>query len=207
MLKITLQIYKIEEGGFRMTYQEGLNQIDKATQKINEANQIMLESIMNAFLFTWQWWIALAMIVVPWIIWMIVRNREKSARLFSAGLLVMAISEILDAIGISYGNWSYPVKVIPVVTVSFSYRLSVLPVIVMLLLQFKPQFNPYIKAIFFGGFGAYVGLPALAAMDLYKKMNWTFTYSFIILTLMYILAHWFSRRISFGEINENNEKS
>lgn len=184
-----------------MTFQEGLNKIDQATQKITEANQLTIETVMDAFLFTWRWWIALAMIIVPWIIWMIFRDRKNSARIFSSGLLVMVISEIMDAIGVSYGMWAYPVKVIPVATVSFSFRLSVLPVFLMLLLQFKPQFNPYIKAIVYGGFGAYVGLPLMAMLDLYKKIDWTFTYSFFILTLMYLLSHWYSRRKSFEEIN------
>ncbi|HWO77415.1 MAG TPA: CBO0543 family protein [Bacillus sp. (in: firmicutes)] len=186
-----------------MTYQQGLNQIEKAVQKITEANQLTVESVMNAFLFTWQWWIALAMMIVPWIIWVIFRDRKNSARLFSAGLLVMVISEILDAIGVSMGKWAYPVKVIPVATVSFSFRLSVLPVLTMLLLQFKPRLNPFIKAIFYGGFGAFVGLPLLASIDLYKKIDWAYTYSFFILSTTYLLAHWFSRRNSFQEINNN----
>jgi hypothetical protein len=190
-----------------MTYLEGLNQIDKVTQKITEANQLTVEAIMNAFLFTWQWWIALAMMIVPWIIWMTFRDRKNSARIFSAGLLVMVLSETMDAIGVSFGKWTYPVKVIPVATVSFSFRLSVLPVLVMLLLQFKPRFNQYIKAIFFGGLGAYGGLPLLDGIDLYKKIDWSLTYSFIILTLIYLLAHWFSRRNSFEEINKNSSDS
>jgi hypothetical protein len=126
-----------------MTYQEGLNQIDKATQKMTEANQLIVESIMNAFLFTWQWWVALAMMVIPWVIWGIFRNRESSARIFSAGLLVMVLSEILDTVGVSFGKWAYPVKLVPVATINFSFRLSVLPVFIMLLLQYKPGFNPY----------------------------------------------------------------
>ncbi|WP_394237061.1 hypothetical protein [Niallia oryzisoli] len=65
-----------------MTYQEGLNLIDEATQKITEAKQSIVDAIMNAFLFTWQWWIALAMIVLPWTIWFILRDRESSARIF-----------------------------------------------------------------------------------------------------------------------------
>lgn len=188
-----------------MTYEEGLNQIDKATQKITEATQLTIESIMNAFLFTWQWWVALAMMIVPWFIWMILRDRKNSARIFSAGLLVMVISEIMDAIGVSFGKWAYPVKVIPVATVSFSFRLSVLPVFVMLLLQYKPRLNPYLKAIFFGGVSAYVGLPLMSILDLYKKMDWSLTYSFFILTLLYLLSHWFSRRNSFEGINHDSE--
>jgi len=76
-----------------VTFQDGLDQIDKATEKISDASQLTIEAVMNAFLFTWQWWIALAMIIVPWIIWILFRDRERSAHLFSAGLLVMVISE------------------------------------------------------------------------------------------------------------------
>ncbi|WP_144553216.1 CBO0543 family protein [Bacillus sp. X1(2014)] len=186
-----------------MTYQEGLNQIDRATQKITEANQLIIEAIMNAFLFTWQWWVALAMMVIPWVIWGIFRNRESSARIFSAGLLVMVLSEILDTVGVSFGKWAYPVKLVPVATINFSFRLSVLPVFVMLLLQYKPGFNPYLKAVIFGGLAAYVGMPVLGMIDLYKKIDWAYTYSFFILTLFYLIAHWFSRRNSFEKINKN----
>lgn len=185
-----------------MTYQEGLKQVDKATKMINEANELIVETVMNAFLFTWQWWVSLGMIVVPWIIWAIFRNRENTARLFSAGLLVMVLSEILDTLGVSFGKWAYPVKVVPVATLNFSYRLSVLPVFVMLLLQYKPNFNPFLKAVFFGVLGAYVGIPVLAKIDLYKKIDWSFTYSFLILTSFYLIAHWFSHSKSFERLEK-----
>jgi hypothetical protein len=185
-----------------MTYQEGLKQVDKATKMINEANELIVETVMNAFLFTWQWWVSLAMIVAPWIIWGIFRNRENTARLFSAGLLVMVLSEILDTLGVSFGKWAYPVKVVPVATLNFSFRLSVLPVFVMLLLQYKPNFNPYLKAVFFGALSAYIGIPVLAKFDLYKKIDWSFTYSFLILTSFYLLAHWFSRLNTFEKLEK-----
>ncbi|MGJ7922314.1 CBO0543 family protein [Neobacillus sp. LXY-4] len=186
-----------------MTYQEGLNQIDKATNKITEANQMIVEAVTDAFLFTWQWWIALVMIILPWTIWLILLNRENAARIFSAGLLVMVLSEILDTFGVSYGKWAYPVKIAPVATINFSFRLSVLPVVVMLLLQYKPRINPFIKAVSFGVFGAYIGLPILSKIDLYKKLDWAYTYSFLILTVFYLMAHWFSRLNSFEKINKN----
>lgn len=184
-----------------MNYQDGLKQIDKSTKMISDANHLTIEAVMNAFLFTWQWWLALAMIVVPWAIWGVFRNRESSARILSAGLLVMVLSEILDTFGVSFGKWAYPVKVVPVATLNFSYRLSVLPVFLMLLLQFKPTYNPFVKAIFFGGLGAYVGMPLLAMIDLYKKIDWAFTYSFLILTLFYLTAHWFIQLNTFEKIN------
>lgn len=90
-----------------------------------------------------------------------------------------------------------PIKVVPIANLNFSFRLSVLPVLFMLFLQFKPQFNPFIKAVLYGALGAYVGLPILESIDLYKQIDWQLTYSFFILTGLYLLGHWFSRRKSF----------
>jgi hypothetical protein len=70
------------------------------------------------------------------------------------------------------------------------------------LLQYKPNFNPYLKAVFFGVLGAYVGMPVLAKFDLYKKIDWSYTYSFLILTSFYLLAHWFSRLNSFEKLEK-----
>lgn len=189
--------------GFVMTFQEGLNQVNKANEKIVEANRLIVDAAMNDFLFSWQWWIALAMIVIPWVIWLILRDRQSTARIFSAGLLMMVLAEILDTAGVSFGKWAYPVKVFPVATLNFSYRLSVLPVFLMLLLQYKPNINPFIKAFFFAGLGAYVGMPILSMIDLYKKIDWAYTYSFFILITFYLLSHWFSRLNSFEKISKN----
>jgi hypothetical protein len=175
--------------------------MDKIEKLEEQLIQATYHNWVHNQLFTWQWWIALTMIVVPWIIWGICRNRESSARIFSAGLLIMVLSEILDTFGVSFGKWAYPVKVVPVSTINFSFRLSVLPVVLMLFLQFKPRFNPYIKAIIFGGFGAYIGMPILAMIDLYQKIDWAYTYSFFILTAFYLLAHWFSQMNTFKKIS------
>ncbi|MFD2216374.1 hypothetical protein [Metabacillus endolithicus] len=50
---------------------------------------------------------------MAWIIWMILRERKISVRIFSAGLLLMIISEIMDAIGVSLGKWAYLSKLYP----------------------------------------------------------------------------------------------
>ncbi|MEI2405841.1 CBO0543 family protein [Niallia taxi] len=183
-----------------MKYQEGLRLIDEANDKITEGNSMIVDAILHAFLFTWQWWIAVGMIIIPWSVWLIIRDKNSSGRLFAAGLLVMVMSEILDTVGVMFGSWSYPIKVLPVATINFSFRLSVLPVVVMLLLQYKPGINPFIKAIGFGAFGSFIGLPLLSMIDLYKKLQWQYTYSFIILTVFYLLSHFFVYKCKFNEI-------
>jgi hypothetical protein len=155
-----------------MTFQEGLKQVEKATHKIVEANNMITEATMDAFLFTWKWWIALAMLIIPWVVWAIFRKKESSARLMFAAFFVMIFSSTLDSIGVDNGNWYYPLKVIPLPTISYSYRYSLLPVIIMFLIQIKPNFNPFIKAVLFGAVSAFVGMPILTALDMYRKIDW-----------------------------------
>ncbi|WP_394237063.1 CBO0543 family protein [Niallia oryzisoli] len=116
----------------------------------------------------------------------------------------MVLSEILDTIGVSYGMWAYPVKVVPVASINFSFRLSVLPVFFMLLLQYKPRLNPFIKAIIYGVLGAYLGMPILSKIDLYKKIDWAYTYSFFILTAFYLMGYWFSNLNTYKKIANGN---
>ncbi|WP_026580853.1 CBO0543 family protein [Bacillus sp. J33] len=183
-----------------MNFQDGLNLIDKANKMITEANKMITEATYNAFLFTWNWWIALGMLVIPWILWGVFRKKDSSSRLLFAGFIVMILSSILDSYGVDRGKFAYPVKVIPLPTLSYSFRYSMVPVTIMFLLQYKPHLNPLIKAILFAGFSAYIGMPLMAMIHLYKKVDWAYTYSFFILFSLFMIAHWFSRRKSFGEI-------
>lgn len=183
-----------------MTVQEGLKQIEKSGQKIVEANQMVVDATMNAFLFTWKWWVAVGMLIIPWVLWAIFRKKESSARLLYSSFIVMIMSSSLDAFGVDFGKWSYPIKAIPLPTISYSFRYSLVPVMIMFFLQIKPNFNPFIKAVIFAGFGAYVGMPLMTMLDMYKKIDWAYTYSFFILTIMYLIAHWFSRRKSFEKL-------
>ncbi|MCR2803564.1 CBO0543 family protein [Paenibacillus soyae] len=189
-----------------MSLDEGLEKVSEANEQIVEANGIVADVIMNAFLFTWQWWLGVALIVVPWFIWFVIRDRQSTGRLLSAGLFVMIFSAVLDTIGIESGLWSYPIKVIPSPTLSFSFRLSVLPVLAMLFIQIKPHLNPFVKAVVYGIIAAYVGLPLLTLIDMYKKINWAYTYSFLILTGMYLAAYGLYNLNSFERVRSGPAK-
>ncbi|WP_436375914.1 CBO0543 family protein [Cytobacillus sp. BC1816] len=183
-----------------MTFQEGLNQLDKTNKIITNANKLIADVNLNTFLFTLSWWAALAMLLVPWILWAFFRKKESSARLLFAAFITMIISTTIDGLGVDFGKWAYPVKVIPIPTISYSFRYGIVPVAIMFLIQFKPNINPIVKAVLFGGFGAFVGMPIMSILHLYKKIDWAYTYSFFILVLLYLIAHWFSRRSSFEKI-------
>ncbi|TYP68085.1 CBO0543 family protein [Paenibacillus methanolicus] len=172
-----------------MNFEEGLKKVDEANRQIVEANGMVTDVIATTFIYSWKWWFGVALIVVPWATWFIIRERKSTGRLLCAGLFIMIFSAVLDTLGIENGLWTYPVKVIPSPTISFSFRLSVLPVLAMVFIQYKPRIHPFLKAVVYGGGAAYIGLPLLATIDMYKKINWQYSYSFGILTVMYLTAY------------------
>lgn len=189
-----------------MDYQEGLSRVGDANSKIVEANGEVADVIFSVYIYHWNWYLAIFLIIAPWVIWAIFRKRESTARLLLAALFIMIFSAVLDTIGIENGLWAYPVKAIPSPTLSFSYRLSVLPVLAMLLIQYKPHVSPILKSILYAGVSAYVGLPLMSMVDLYKKLNWAYTYSFFILITMYLIAYWLTQLKSFKPISPGPDK-
>ncbi|MBB3108785.1 hypothetical protein FHS18_000813 [Paenibacillus phyllosphaerae] len=185
-----------------MNFEEGLQKVSKANEQIVDANQMVADVIMNVYLFTWRWWIGLALIVLPWVAWVILRDKRSTGRLLCAGLFIMIFSAVWDTIGIENGLWSYPVKVVPSPTLSFSFRLSVLPVLCMLFIQYMPRLHASIKGPLYGAIGAFIGMPLLASIDLYKKLNWAYPYSFFILTGMYWMAYWLYNLNSFARVED-----
>jgi hypothetical protein len=72
----------------------------------------------------------------------------------------------------------------------------------MLLLQWKAEMNALIKACLFGGIAAFVGEPLFDWLEFYEPKEWKSIYSFPILTIIYLLAHYLSRRKSFGPLTD-----
>ncbi len=153
----------------------------------------------NVFL-TWRWWVGVGLIVIPWVIWFFVRRKESSARLLFAGLFVMLVSVILDLVGSFLGLWTYPYKVFPLMPELVPFDLSSLPVVTMVFLQYFLKVKPVIKALVYAGFGAFVFEPLMIWLKLYDNISWPHYYSFLILVVIYLIAHRLSKASSFAPV-------
>ena len=71
----------------------------------------------------------------------------------------MLVAAWLDFVGVAFGLWSYDYIIIPLTPAFIPWDTSLLPVTIMLLLQYKPYVNPFIKSVFFGAITAFVGDP------------------------------------------------
>jgi hypothetical protein len=75
--------------------------IGKASDEYADAFYKMLDVWQKYMLFTWRWWLDLALAIIPWIIWLKVRDKVSTHRLLYAGFIVMMLTSFLDMLGMS----------------------------------------------------------------------------------------------------------
>ncbi|UKS29324.1 hypothetical protein LOZ80_10475 [Paenibacillus sp. HWE-109] len=189
-----------------MTIQDGINQVEQAQQEIVEANTLINDAIIHSFLFTWRWWLGIALFIVPWLIWLKYKKKDSSNRLFLAGLCSILLGQIIDMFALSMGKWSYPIKFIPCSGTTFlPYHFSMLPVGVMFAIQIKPKLNPILKGIILGLICAYLIEPFFTKTGFYNPKNWKYIYDVCIYFSIYNIAHLLTRLKHFGPIESKDE--
>lgn len=128
----------------------------------------------NNILFTWRWWIALSLIILPWTIWLFVRKKESTDRLLYVAFFVMVVSSALDMCGIALNLWYYPVTVLPLMPEFNPFDICALPVATMLCIQYFPDVGPYIKAIIYSLISSFMFEPLNQWLGLYKRIHWQY---------------------------------
>ncbi|MGZ4033165.1 MAG: CBO0543 family protein [Tumebacillaceae bacterium] len=178
-----------------------MQQIQNAYQQVVTGNQHYREIWKHDIVFTWRWWLSITLLLLSWAIWFRFRKREIQDRLLYAGLIVIILSCWMDFIGVISGMWFYTAKLIPTMPAYLTLDFSILPVQVMLLIQWKPHLSSWFKGLLFGAFNAFVAEPLLEWIDVYIPTNWQEIYSFPIYILIYLIAHTLAyKRHNFQEI-------
>jgi multisubunit Na+/H+ antiporter MnhE subunit len=173
-----------------MAFEEGLNQAEKAYNQFAEVNSLFAKIVTEYFLFTWQWWLGLALFLVPWIIWFIFRDRDRTRQLLLGGLLTIILALTIDLSALSLELWSYPMIMIPLAPFVFlPYHFSLAPVGIMFALQIKPKMNSLLKGVIFSAIAAFGGMNFFNAIDFYNPKNWSTLYDFIIFLFLYYAAY------------------
>ncbi|MDZ5472387.1 CBO0543 family protein [Bacillus sp. 31A1R] len=167
----------------------------------NEIEKLVYERIdiwKEYVLFSELWWLGVALSIIPWIIWFLIRKKDSADRLMYAALFVMVISLCLDVLGDQLGIWSYRYNVIPVLPTYLPWDITLMPVTVIVILQFKPEGNPFVKALIFAIISSYLAEPFFNKLQIYNLKHWKYTYSLPIQILIYLLAHYITKKDNFA---------
>ena len=160
--------------------------LDEVYNILAQDNYKLTDIWLNHIVFRWRWWLLLGLSIIPWIIWINIRNKNDTVRLLFVGLIVAMVSNTLDTIGINYDMWHYDWKIFPFISLYLPWDLTLFPVSIMLMLQYKPKINKYIKAITFSFTCAFIFEPLFSLLSLYDTVHWKYWYSFIIYIFLYL---------------------
>jgi hypothetical protein len=184
-----------------MRYKENVKMmIDTIDNDLKELIQIRIEVWSDHVVFSWLWWLGVFLSIVPWLIWIKYRKKDSSDRLLFVGFFVAVISLCLDVIGDQLGLWHYRFVVIPFLPSYLPWDLTLMPLTVMFLIQIKPKVNPLIKAAIFAILASYIGEPIFRWLGVYVLDDWSTSYSVPIQFLIYLIAHYLSRRDKFSPV-------
>ncbi len=124
-------------------------------------------------LSTWEFWVNLALLVIPLIVLYLVIDRKKALLLGFFGFNVHVWFTYLDAFGVSKAWWFYPYKVLPIMPVSFALDVSFIPVTYMLVYQWilHHQKNYYLYMFGLSLLLAFIFKPLMSALGLFQLSN------------------------------------
>lgn len=173
--------------------------------KIIDANVNQIEMLIQKKVDIWiehvvfspLWWFGISL----WIIWYFFHKKESRDRLLYSGYVVMVIALILDVLGDQWALWHYRFNVIPVLPTYLPWDLTLMPVTIMFLLLINPNSKPFLKAIIFALSTSYIAEPIFQWMKLYQPSNWRYSYSVPIQIIIFLIAHFISKRKNFTYLN------
>ncbi|WP_170972075.1 CBO0543 family protein [Bacillus yapensis] len=169
-------------------------------EKVHHANNEYLDYwIENTFLH-WDFWLSLALTLLPWILFIQFRKKESTNRLLFVGLFVIIFASWLDFLGVVCGLWYYTGKVVPTIPSYMPWDFCILPVFVMFLIQYKPDMKAYWKGLFFASVGSFIGEPLFKWLGFYVAIHWNKFYSFPIYFLLFMVCHRLSKVKHFEPI-------
>lgn len=171
-----------------------------AYELVQQAQNIKADVWLEYVVFSWRWWVGIGLAIIPWIVWIIFRKKDSTHRLLFVGLFVILISSYLDFLGVQLGLWRYKYEDLPTVPAYMPWDISILPVLIMFILQYKPHTSPLIKALLFAAFTAFFGEPITVWLEIYEPITWKSIYSFPIYIVIYLISHYLSRREGFNRL-------
>lgn len=141
--------------------------------------------------FTWQWWLLVALLIVPWILWGCVVDKKRLTAIVLLGMFALATASWMDDLGTDMILWYYPYKLLPVYPQLVPINYAIIPVTYMLIYQYFRQWHSYVMALtIMAAVYSFVAEPALGYLGMYKMLAWKYYYSFPIYIIIGIAFRW-----------------
>lgn len=153
--------------------------------------QLKKEHFFTFVLGSPQWWLLVAMFILPWLVFLFLLKPSKQKGLMATGIIAALITIIMDDIGIHLSLWTYPYPLTYWTGFLVPVDLAVVPVFFMLVYQYASSWKAYlIVVVLFSLFAALIAEPIYDAIHIAVLIDWHYLYSTPFYIGIGIVAKW-----------------
>lgn len=158
---------------------------DQIAEAEKQLAQMKIANWLAQDLFSPVWWLMLAMLVIPWLIWWKYVDRNRILQITLYGMLVLILSSYLDAIGSELVLWQYNRMLIPLWSRLVAVDFSVMPVTYMFVYQYFRSWPTFaLASVAVGAVYAFLAEPVMIRLGIYQLNEWSHWYSLVIYIVM-----------------------
>ena len=142
-------------------------------------------------LFSFQWWLLLFALIVPWFIWWRFVDKKRIDHILLFGSLLMIAVMMLDDFGMEMHLWSYPYQFIQLLSRLMAVDQGIIIVAHMFLYQYFPQWKKFIIAnVIMAMIFTFIFEPFTVWLGIYRLENWRYIYSLPIYVIKASFVKW-----------------
>jgi hypothetical protein len=135
-------------------------------------------------LFSFQWWLLLCILILPWLIWWRYVDRSRLKDIILFGSLLMILVGLLDEIGVQLQLWSYPYQFINIMPNLVPIDYGIIIIAHMFVYQFFEKWKAFLFAnLVMATVFTFICEPITVWLGIYKLENWEYIYSLPIYIL------------------------
>lgn len=173
----------------------GIPSHDMIYELENQLTQARIQNWIHHDLLSYQWWILLAVLFIPWLLWWKWVDKTRLIEIALYGAITLVSASFLDAILSELCLWDYHFYVIPLWPRLISADFSVIPVTYMFIYQYFQEWKGFLFALLIiSVIFAFAGEPLLVWLNIYTLHGWKHFYSlplyFVLGVLVKYLNQW-----------------
>lgn len=155
----------------------------------NKSIQLQNQHWIKFELFTFQFWILIVILILPWVIWWKLVDKKRLLEIIIYGLIVSTFVTLLDEVGCQLNLWEYRYDIEPLFPRLIPMNFTMLPIAYMLIYQYFRKWKSFIIVnILAALFYAFIGESVFEFLDIYELLHWRNIYSFPIYIVLAIMS-------------------
>lgn len=161
----------------------------KIDEVSNYLTQLRLEIWRKYTLFTWQWWVFVAVCIAALILFFVFVSKEKYLQAIAYLGLIYILNKNLDDVATALDWYDYRMQLEPIIPTFLPANLFVIPITLSIFYQRYEKWVKFLIATaIFSVSTAYIFLPLAKSVGIYLEKHWNAHLSFISLLIMAVIC-------------------